>query len=214
MHGTGAASDWAAAAAVGDVAAVSGPGRGYTIDPDAPGVPARGRRDRDPGHQPARCASSPTRRPSQVHIEVAHPDARLPLPDHPRATVTWWDLPDGARPGTRSSTQCAGESIEPGARGLGRGRGRRGATHPPVPVRRASGCPGPRTTVRGYWKHGRGGDADRRLSRADACGRRARLLSGVEPALTGYRARDGATGGKLDDGRHPRVGCSQCSERC
>ena len=35
LHGSGAASDWATAATVGDRAAISGPGRGYVADPDA-----------------------------------------------------------------------------------------------------------------------------------------------------------------------------------
>ncbi len=41
VHGDGAASQWAQAAAPGLDAAVSGPGRGYTIDERASRVPPR-----------------------------------------------------------------------------------------------------------------------------------------------------------------------------
>src|SRR5207244_3437292 len=49
VHGDGAASEWAATAAPGDPAAVSGPGRGYAFEPDAPAFRlGRGR----PAHPP------------------------------------------------------------------------------------------------------------------------------------------------------------------
>ena len=51
-----------------------------------------------------------------------------------------------------------------------------------------------RTTVRGYWKHGRGGDTHRRLNRALRVRSSRRITFGVEPALARVQNEDGATG--------------------
>jgi NADPH-dependent ferric siderophore reductase len=156
VHGTGPASDWAAVAAVDDVAAVSGPGRGYTIDPDAPAFLLAGDETAIPAISQL-LREIPGAARIHVHLEVAHPDARLALPDHPRATITWWDLPDGARPGDTLVDAVAGETIEPEARVWVAGEAA-GVQR----IRRYLfddvGMPRTRTTVRGYWKHGRGGD--------------------------------------------------------
>jgi len=77
--------------------AVSGPGRGYVIEPDdglllagdETAIPAIG--------QLLEAAAAGME--IQVHIEVAHEDARQPLPHHRGATVWWYDLPAGAPPG-------------------------------------------------------------------------------------------------------------------
>jgi NADPH-dependent ferric siderophore reductase len=95
----------------------------------------------------------------QVHIEVAHPDARLALPDHPRATVAWSDLPAGASPGDALIAAVRGADLAPGARVWGAGEA--------AAVQRIRrhlfddrGLPRSQASVRGYWKHGRSGDAD------------------------------------------------------
>lgn len=76
LHGGGAAEAWAMAARPGDPAAVSGPGRGYDLDPEAPALLLAGDETALPAigqlleHVPAGL-------PVQVHVEVARPDARL-----------------------------------------------------------------------------------------------------------------------------------------
>ena len=76
LHGGGAAETWATTARPGDPVAVSGPGRGYELDPDAPALLLAGDETALPAigqlleHVPAGL-------PVQVHVEVARPDARL-----------------------------------------------------------------------------------------------------------------------------------------
>jgi NADPH-dependent ferric siderophore reductase len=157
-HGTGAASEWAEAAAPGDPAAISGPGRGYAIDPEAPAFLLA-------GDETAVAAISqllealPATTPVQVHIEVAHPDARLALPDHPRATVQWCDLPAGASPGDSLAAAVGGADLGPGTRVWVAGEAaavQRIRRH----LFQDRGLPRPQASVRGYWKRGRSGDPD------------------------------------------------------
>ena len=56
-----------------------------------------------------------------MFIEVAHPDARLELPDHPAATVQWLDLPDGAPPGDALVAAVTGADLPQGTRVWGAG---------------------------------------------------------------------------------------------
>lgn len=159
VHGDGPASAWAAAAVNGVAAAISGPGRGYTIDHDAAAFLLLG----DESGIPAICqllTEVPDATPVRVHLEVAHPDARLALPEHPRAAITWWDRPLGARPGDTLVEAVMGESIGPGE--LVWAAGEAAAVQR---IRRFLfddlALPRARTTIRGYWKHGRGGDPER-----------------------------------------------------
>jgi NADPH-dependent ferric siderophore reductase len=158
LHGTGVASEWAEAAEPGAPAAVSGPGRGYTIDPGAPAFLLAG----DETALPAIAQlleALPVATPVDVHVEVAHADARLPLPGHPRATVTWHDLAPGAPPGDALVAAVRGAELPPGVRVWAAGEAA-GVQR----IRRYlfddAGLARPQTVVRGYWKHGRGGGAD------------------------------------------------------
>src|SRR5437773_11411405 len=85
VHDGGALSAWAEAAAPGDPAAVSGPGRGYAIDAGAPAFLLAGDETAIPAITQL-LEALPQDRPIQVRIEVAEPEARLPLPEHPGAT--------------------------------------------------------------------------------------------------------------------------------
>jgi NADPH-dependent ferric siderophore reductase len=156
IHGRGTASNWAQGAAFGDPAAVSGPGRGYLIEPHA-GLLLAGDETAIPAiSQLLETATEGL--PIQVHIEVAHEDARLALPDHPSATVSWYDLPAGAPPGdvlvaAVRAVDLAGDTrvwVAGEAAAVQR-------------IRRylfeERGFPRGQATVRGYWKHGRRGDA-------------------------------------------------------
>ncbi|MEP6658844.1 MAG: siderophore-interacting protein, partial [Acidimicrobiales bacterium] len=72
IHGGGVTSEWAHAAEPGDPAAISGPGRGYTIDRDAPAFLLAGDETAIPAISQLLDAV-PAETPVQVHIEVAHP---------------------------------------------------------------------------------------------------------------------------------------------
>ena len=102
-----------------------------------------------------------------VHIEVAHPDGRLALPDHPGARVAWHDLPAGAPPGAALVDAVRAATIDPQARVWAAGE-----AAAVQKIRRHlfddRAMPRTQAVVRGYWKHGRGGDADAcRLSHCD-----------------------------------------------
>src|SRR6202022_1610891 len=58
----------------------------------------------------------PTGTPVQVHIEVAHGDARLALPGHPNATVEWYEQPPGSPPGSALVAAVGSADIALGAR--------------------------------------------------------------------------------------------------
>jgi NADPH-dependent ferric siderophore reductase len=156
LHEGGAASAWVAAAQAGENVAVSGPGRGYDIDRDAPAFLVAG----DESAIPAiiqLLETLPSVPPIQVLIEVAQPDARLPLPEHPSATVTWLDLPAGAVHGDSMFAAVRAATIDPGVRIWVAGEAaavQRMRKH----LFDERGFARAQTTVRGYWKHGRRGD--------------------------------------------------------
>jgi NADPH-dependent ferric siderophore reductase len=157
VHGGGWASDWVEAAETGHPAAVSGPGRGYTIDGDAPAFLLAGDETAIPAISQL-LESLPAERPVQVHIEVAHPDARLDLPDHPGATVEWHELPPGEAPGDALAAAVAGADLAPGTRVWAAGEAaamQRIRRH----LFEDRGLARAQASVRGYWKHGRIGDA-------------------------------------------------------
>ena len=134
VHGGGAASEWAAAAAPGAAAAISGPGRGYSVDPDAPAFLLAGDETAIPAISQL-LEALPAGTPVEVHVEVADPGGRLPLPDHAHANVEWHDLAPGTPPGDALVAAVAPPRPRPRRPGVGRGRGRRRAAHPPSPVR-------------------------------------------------------------------------------
>lgn len=98
LHDGGAASDWAAVAEPGDEVAVSGPGRGYEIDTSASAYLLAGDETAIPAISQL-LEELPHDTPVLVHVEIADPAARLDLPPHPAAEVTWHELPEGAAPG-------------------------------------------------------------------------------------------------------------------
>jgi NADPH-dependent ferric siderophore reductase len=158
VHGGGVASDWAVSARPGRPAAISGPGRGYTVDRDAPAYLVAGDETAIPAITQVLDAI-PGDTPVQVRIEVAHADGRLALPAHPGATVEWCDLPFGAPPGDALSAAVREVDLPDGARVWAAGEA--------AAVQRIRrhlfddrGLPRAQTSVRGYWKHGRAGDGD------------------------------------------------------
>jgi len=155
-HGDGPASRWAAGAAPGDRAAISGPARGYPIPADAGGFVVA-------GDETAIAAISlllealPADTAVEVHVEVANADARVPLPEHPSAAVTWHELPARAAPGSTLVDAVGAATIDDvtcvWAAGEAAAMQR---------IRRHlfddRALPRTRTWIRGYWKHGRAGD--------------------------------------------------------
>lgn len=158
VHGAGASSSWADAAGPGAVAAISGPGRGYAIDQDAPAFLLAGDETAIAAIGQL-LASLPEGPPVQVHLEVASPEARLPLAQHPHTAVEWHDLPAGAPPGDALVAAVRGADLAPGARVWVAGEAaavQRIRRH----LFEERGLSRAHATVRGYWKHGRAGAGD------------------------------------------------------
>ena len=158
IHDGGVASEWAQAAAAGDPAAISGPGRGYVIDRDAPAFFLGGDETAIPALSQI-LRALPPERPVQVHIEVAHADARIALPDHPRVTVEWYDPTPSASPGDALFAAVRGADLEPGIQVWVAGEAaavQRIRRH----LFEDRGLPRSQASVRGYWKLGCSGEAD------------------------------------------------------
>jgi NADPH-dependent ferric siderophore reductase len=156
LHDGGAASAWAAAATPGQAAALSGPGRGYTIDRAATAYLLAG----DETALPAvgqLLGELPDGVAVEVHVEVAGPEARLPLPDHPLLTEHWHDAISGEPPGTALVAAVRGATVPDGAHVWAAGEA--------AAVQRIRrhlfddrALPRSHAHVRGYWKHGRTAD--------------------------------------------------------
>jgi NADPH-dependent ferric siderophore reductase len=148
LHDEGVAAKWAAGTGFEDPAAVSGPGRGYAIDPDAGSYVLAGDESAIPAITQLLESLAPT---SEVAVFVeARDGARRALPDHPRAVIEWCDsLLDALRDAEITGDTrvwAAGEAaaMQRIRRHLFEDRG--------VARRQA--------TIRGYWKHGRAGDSE------------------------------------------------------
>jgi NADPH-dependent ferric siderophore reductase len=155
-HGGGLAEGWAVAARPGDPAAVSGPGRGYTTDPDATELLLAGDETAIPAISQL-LEALPGRTAVRVHVEVAGPDGRLPLPHHPGAEVAWHDLPTGEPPGAALVAAVRGAPLGAGARVWAAGEAaamQRIRRH----LFEERGLSRRQAVVRGYWKVGRAGD--------------------------------------------------------
>lgn len=157
VHEGGRASAWALAAEAGDEVALSGPGRGYPIDADASGFLLGGDESAIPAISQL-LEVLPADKPVRVLVEVTDPAARLDLPQHPNVTVDWLDLPEGAPPGDRLVAAVTAAHFEEGSRVWAAGEAaaaQRIRRHLFDDLR----LPRSVTWIRGYWKHGRTGDA-------------------------------------------------------
>jgi NADPH-dependent ferric siderophore reductase len=150
LHGASPAAAWAADAS--GAAALSGPGRGYEIDPGTTLFRVFGDESALPAVTDllAHIAA-----PVDVHIEIASPEARRELP----APVAWHDLPPGATPGDTLVAAVADASYEPGTRVWAAGEAAAMQR-----IRRLlfeeRGVPRSEAWIRGYWKAGRSGAED------------------------------------------------------
>ena len=155
LHDGGIASAWARRAGPGTEAAVAGTGRGFAIDPSTGAYVLGGDESAVPAISQL-LESIPDHARIDVHVEIADPAGRLPLPDHPGATITWHDLPPGAAHGAALVEAVAGAEIPEGTHVWVAGEAaavQRIRKH----LSGDRGLPRSVTTVRGYWKHGRDG---------------------------------------------------------
>jgi NADPH-dependent ferric siderophore reductase len=158
LHGSGPLSAWAANAAPGVPAAVSGPGRGYEVDVDARSFVLAG----DESALPALgllVEAMPPEADVQVIVEVADASARIAFPDRPGLTVRWHEQADGGVPGEAMADAVIATPLD--------GDGRIWAAGEAAAMQRIRrhlfetvGMPRRRAVVRGYWKHGRAGGDD------------------------------------------------------
>ncbi len=158
LHGDGPLSTWAAAADTGDVAAVSGTGRGYTIDDSVTQYVIAGDESALPGIS-VLLEALPSSARVTVLTEVTLPDARLGLPAHPGAVVTWHDRPAGTAPGDTLVAAVHAADVDRDTRIWAAGEAaamQQIRTH----LFDERGLPRSHCTVRGYWKHGRAGTGD------------------------------------------------------
>ena len=158
LHGRGAASAWAESAVPGAPAAVSGPARGFDIDPSATRYVLAGDETAIPAISQL-LEWLPPGVEVDVHIEVASPDAQVTMPSVAGATMAWHVLPAGAPSGDAFVSALHAVTIEPGTRVWVAGEA--------AAVQRVRrylfdelGVPRSDTWVRGYWKEGRAGEID------------------------------------------------------
>lgn len=153
LHGDGRLAEWAAGAAPGDRAAVSGPGRGYAVDATARSFLLAGDESAVPAISTL-LPELPAAARVAVLVEVAGSDGAVALPEHPGATVRWRELPPGADPGDALVAGVIGSDLDPDVRVWVAGEAaavQRIRRH----LFEARGLPRAHATVRGYWKHGR-----------------------------------------------------------
>lgn len=154
VHDHGAASDWATATSVGDEVAISGPGRGYEIDTTAAGYLLAGDETAIPAISQL-LEALPAAMPVAAIIEIVDPSARLDLPVHDGAEVTWHELPGGAEPGTAMIDAITSLGKLPAVVWVA------GEAAAIQKIRKhlfdERGLSRSAATVRGYWKQGRSG---------------------------------------------------------
>lgn len=153
LHERGAVAAWAAAAVRGDPVAVSGTGRGYAVDEGATAFLLGGDESAIPAIS-VLLEALPAAAAVDVLVEVARPDARLELPTHPGAAVTWCDREAGAGPGDALQAAIVGTDLAPDVRVWVAGEA--------AAVQRIRrhlfderGLTRDRAHVRGYWKRDR-----------------------------------------------------------
>lgn len=145
LHGHGPLSTWATDTEPGTPLAVSGTGRGYEVDLDAPAFLLAG----DEAALPAisqLLEALPTTATVDVLVEVGGPDGRLDLPGRPGATVRWLD-----RPGETLLDAVRAAAVAPGTKVWAAGEAaamQRIRKH----LFEERDVPRADAVVRGYWK--------------------------------------------------------------
>lgn len=150
-HEWGAASDWVQATQPGDGVAVSGPGRGYHIDPDATAFLLAG----DETAIPAICQllEHLGNVPISVHICVRHPDTEVDL--HRDVDIAWHVTSDPAESESSLSEAIRATDLEAGTHIWAAGEAA-AMQHIRKYLFREIDFPRSNATVRGYWKRSAG----------------------------------------------------------
>jgi len=149
-HGGGAISEWVERAEPGDPCAISGPGRGETIDATAKRYVLLGDETAIPAIEQL-LGAIPASIEVDVHIELTDDRARLPLPNHPMATTTWHVGEAGDPPGSRLRSVITEVTVDDATRVWAAGEAaavQAIRTH----LFGERGVPRSHTTIRGYWK--------------------------------------------------------------
>lgn len=157
-HGSGVASEWAERVEVGDEAAVSGPGRGYLIDPNASEYLIGGDESALPAIRQL-LAVLPATMPTRVFVEIADARARVELPHGPGTETTWLPANAGSPPGTALADATISAPVDIKARVWVAGEAaavQRIRRH----LFTEREFPRAQATIRGYWKHGRAETAE------------------------------------------------------
>jgi NADPH-dependent ferric siderophore reductase len=140
----------------GDPGAISGPARGYTVDGEATEFVLAGDETAIPAISQL-LEQLPAGPPVRALLEVSSPDARIELSRRAGATVEWLD--QSGAPGDRLVAAIRDAELGPGTRTWAAGEAaamQRIRRH----LFEDRGLPRAAAFVRGYWKHGRAGDAD------------------------------------------------------
>jgi NADPH-dependent ferric siderophore reductase len=153
LHEAGATSSWVSSAAPGSVAAVSAPGRGYSVDHNASAYLLAG----DATALPAVCqlvAAISVETTLRVIVEVNDDTARMELPSHPRLDHRWLIQRPQEKPGSALLPAIRDAGITGDATIWAAGEA--AAMHD---IRKyfldERGFDRSRVTIHGYWKHGR-----------------------------------------------------------
>lgn len=149
-HRGGAVSDWVETAVPGEPCAVSGPGRGEVLDPEADRYVLLGDETAIPAiEQLLGVIADDTE--VEVHVEIVDTHAQLDLPTHPSATVTWHVAAAGNPPGSTLRRAVEEIAIDEATRVWAAGEAAAVQS-----IRKhlfdERGTPRSHTTIRGYWK--------------------------------------------------------------
>lgn len=156
LHDDSPLTRWITGAGPGTVAAISGTGRGYDIDPDVSEFLLAGDETAVPAISTI-VPELPADARVRVIVEVRDAQAQLDLPAHPHATIEWVERPSGAAHGDAMVDALL--SIDRGTLPDDVQVWVAGEAAAVQRIRRhlkdEVGLGRSQATVRGYWKHGR-----------------------------------------------------------
>jgi len=149
LHDGGTLSDWAASAGAGDPVALSGPGRGHDVDTDARTYVLVGDESAIPAITTL-LRAIPDATEIVAIVEVAHPDGRVELPEHPRLSLEWIDADPTEPPGSGLVRSLA--LLRPDPETVVWAAGEAAAVQRMRGVVADTDVVRSRTVIRGYWK--------------------------------------------------------------
>lgn len=149
-HRGGEISQWAETVRMGDAAAISGPGRGESIDHNAHHYVLLGDETAIPAIRQM-IEAIPDAIRVTVHIETVSPEARLELPGHPGLSIIWHDAEAAAAPCSQLQAAITTVAIDDATRIWAAGEAAAvQAIRKYLFNERA--VPRHHTSIRGYWK--------------------------------------------------------------